>query len=271
MRSSQVAYLLAFWGFFASILASAQPAQNTLLAAYSSPVRDPQAVAVLQQAIAKMGGNVPSDSTATGTVTIVAGTETDQGTIRILTRGANQTREQIATAAHTTSDVYSAGLASEIVDNTVRPLSFERAATSQNVDFPLPFLAASLDNSNETLQLIGSEQLGAVPTIHVRAVNTYASNPGLAHLSVFSVIDIWLDANTYLPLKVGYVQRDGGGAAPRVQMEVLFAQYQTQAGLSYPLVIEKKFNGVLWMTINIQSVAFNSGLSDADFPVEVLQ
>jgi len=40
----------------------------------AAPVtRDPQAVALMQASVRTMGGKVPSDSVATGTITIVAG------------------------------------------------------------------------------------------------------------------------------------------------------------------------------------------------------
>ena len=52
-----------------------------------SIVRDQQALTVLQNAISAMGNAVPGDSVATGSVTIVAGTKTDDGTVRITTRG----------------------------------------------------------------------------------------------------------------------------------------------------------------------------------------
>jgi hypothetical protein len=99
MSSSRIAYLLAACVFSVSILASAQQAQSSLPTVNSLPVRDAHAVTALQQAIAAMGGTMPSDSTATGTVTIVAGSETNQGTIRILTRGTQQTLEEVQTPA----------------------------------------------------------------------------------------------------------------------------------------------------------------------------
>src|SRR2546429_7725110 len=64
----------------------------------SSPQRDPQAVALLQASVASMG-ILPADSVATGTLTISAGSSIETGKIRILTRGTDQTSEEIGRAS----------------------------------------------------------------------------------------------------------------------------------------------------------------------------
>src|SRR3970282_1368534 len=76
--------------------------------------RDPQAVAILQQSVAAMGGVVPSDSVATGTVVLVAGSKTEKGTIRILTRSLNQTAERIVTPEGQRAVIYAHYRAKEI-------------------------------------------------------------------------------------------------------------------------------------------------------------
>lgn len=82
--------------------------------AAQQPPRDPQALAILQQSLVAMGGTVPMDSVATGTVVLVAGSLTENGTIRIVTRGSDQTAEQIQTSAGSRLVIYSRGFASEI-------------------------------------------------------------------------------------------------------------------------------------------------------------
>src|SRR5207244_9922593 len=72
-------------------------APTPLQSVHSFPTRRSSdlALAVLQGAFAAMGGSVPSDSTANGTVTTVAGSQTESGSVIILTRGTDQTSEQI--------------------------------------------------------------------------------------------------------------------------------------------------------------------------------
>src|SRR5437660_1887586 len=75
--------------------------------------RDAKALAVLQTAAATMGKSAPGDSTAVGTVTTIAGSLTETGTAKILTRGTTQTSEQIQTP-HGFTVVYSSGQASRV-------------------------------------------------------------------------------------------------------------------------------------------------------------
>src|SRR6266481_1211427 len=90
--------------------------------------RDPQAVALLQGSLKTMGGAVPADSAATGSITIVAGSQTSTGTVRILSRGTDQSSEQITLPQSTNTLTYSRGLASETLDATAKSLSLERTA-----------------------------------------------------------------------------------------------------------------------------------------------
>lgn len=238
------------------------------LAAQQTPQRDAQAVAILQQSLVAMGGTVPTDSVATGTITVVAGSTSETGTIRILSRGVDQSAEQIQTTAGNRAVIYSRGFANEVRGTTVKSLQLELVVTSQSPDFPLPLLAAALNNPDIALQYIGLETLAGVPVQHIRFWNSFGSQPTLKHLAGFSIRDVWLDAGTGLPRKLGYDRRAASGAEPRIALAVFFSDYRNVGGVVYPFRIQKSLNGTPWTTITIGSVAFNTGLTDADFPVQ---
>jgi len=229
--------------------------------------RDPQATALLQSAVHSMGGNVPTDSVATGNVVVVAGSLTTSGTIRILTRGTDQTSEQFSLSQSTDTTVYSRGAANATTYGKTESLSLERTASCQSAVFPLPFLAAALTNSDEAIQYIGLETLGQAQVRHIHTWNTYNSNPSLQFLSDFTITDIWLDASTNLPLTISFTRRDGSGAQPKIPIAFSYSDFQSANGVLYPYQIQESVNGTHWATITIQSVALNTGLIDADFPV----
>ena len=95
--------------FFALPLA----AQQTATTGSQSPERDPQAVALVQKSVAAMATNIPTDSSATGTVNIVEGSSNSNGTIEILTRGSEQTAETLNLPDGLRTLVYSNGAAKE--------------------------------------------------------------------------------------------------------------------------------------------------------------
>lgn len=259
MRLARFAFLVVF-----ALFAQIAVAQQTT----TSVQRDPQATALLQAAVNVMGGTVPKDSVAAGSIIIVAGSQTSTGSIQILTRGTNQSSEQITLPQSTTTITYSGGLADQTINSVTTGLSLERAATSQSVLFPLPFLAAALANSDVSVQYIALETLNQSSVQHILLQNSFASQPQLQQFAELAVFDVWLDANTALPQRISYVRRDASGAAPRIPLDTYFTAYQTISGVAYPSQINISFNGTPWATINISSVSLNTGLTDSNFPIQ---
>jgi hypothetical protein len=235
----------------------------------STPSRDPQAVAIVQQSLATMSQSTPSDSTASGTVTLVAGSLTDSGTITILTLGTSQTSEQMQTIdAGYQATIYSNGQANQVQGSTSTSLQQELVVTSQSPDFPLPFMTAALNNSDESFQYVGIETLNGVSVSHIRFWDTFASTTLPQSLAPLSTYDVWLDANSSLPLQLSYISQAYQGTAPQTLVQLNYSNYQQAGGSLYPMMIGKSLNGTPWASIVIQQVQLNTGLTDANFPVQ---
>jgi hypothetical protein len=235
--------------------------------AQSAPSRDPQALAVLQQAITAMGGSAPNDSTATATINTSSGAATDTGTVVVMTRGNDQTSEQMQTGSATVTLVYSQGTAAQVQGETVTPIPMESAVTSQSADFPLPLLVGMLNDPDSAYAYIGLETLNGANAHHIQLWTTFASVPSLTAIATFSVRDIWLDVASGLPLRISYEDHLGQGASSSVAFDVMFSNYAAVNGVQYPFLITKSVNGTPWATITITNVVFNTGLTDTNFPV----
>ena len=233
----------------------------------SPPPRDPRALVLLQQSLAAMGGVVPADSVATGTVTITAGSKTDTGTIRILTRGLSQSVEEFDLPDGKWSDIFSGGLGAHKAADKLEEQSLEWACSAQSASFPLVLISSFLNNPDSAFEYVGLEESGGAKLHHIRITNTFASNAKLKHLSEFSIRDLWLDAASGLPRRLSYERRAAGGAEPRIPMEVRYSDFRTVAGILYPFRIEKDFNGTPWATIKVSSVTFSTSLTDLVFAV----
>lgn len=231
----------------------------------SASARDPQAVSLLSQSVTAMAAVVPSDSVQTGTVQIGSGAVS--GSVQIQTLGSAQTSLQVRTSFASWTVVYSQGQATRTDDGTSTSLSLEATSTSQCSFFPLPFVTGILQNRDTALQFVGNETLNGVSVQHVRTWNTFQSSPIWQFLSPFTLMDIWLDTASRLPRRVSFVFQDGQGATPKIPNVIDFASYQTTGGVTYPTQISQYVDGTLWMTVSIQSTAFNTGLTTADFPV----
>lgn len=189
-------------------------AQQSTTPATQPVARDPQAVALVQQAISVMGASAPSDSIATGTVAIVAGSLSTEGTYRVLTRGLNQSSEQIQTPDISQTTVYSGGQAEETRDSVASPIPVERAITSFSSDFAVVFLVAALNNPDISFQLIGAETVDSVQVQHVRFWNTFPSQPSLKSLASFTITDLWTSVTSGVPYRLSYTRHEAGGDAP---------------------------------------------------------
>jgi len=244
--------------------AGSQQATSTSTA---PPQRDAEAVALLQQSVASFGSIQPFDSTATGSVTITAGSLTTEGTVTILTKGVTETSIQFHMPENPWTVIFANGQANKVeaTQTTVYPL--ELAASSQCLYFPLPYLYSVLSNPDYSIQYVGQETLGFSTANHILVQNTFNSATAYQSLSSFTTADIWLDATTALPVKIGMVHRDGGGSAPRIPFSVVYSNYQTVSGIRYPFTIQEYVTDTLWATTTVQSVSFNSGLTDSNFQV----
>ncbi len=229
--------------------------------------RDPQAVALLQAAAAAMGGTVPADSVAAGKISITAGSKTESGTIRLLTRGFNQTAEHVDTEEGKRAVIYARNRAVEVHNGSVQKLWMELVVTSRSVLFPVIPLADALGDPETGYEYVGRETLAGVLVEHLRFWKTFASSPDLQDLAEFTVIDLWVDSASGLPHKLAYERRPAGGDAIGIRVEVYFSDYRNAGWLVYPFQIKKSLNGTPWATITIESVALNTGLTDLDFPV----
>jgi hypothetical protein len=232
-------------------------------------LKDPEAIAVLQQSFAAMGNSVPSDSIAMGNITIVAGTKSSQGTIRVLTRGTGQSSVQVTVPEGTRTLIYSTGQANELVGSTVNVLSLELAVTSQAPGFPSPIIATLLTDPDTSFQYVGLETSNGMSLHHISAWDSFASQKDMQLLANFSMRDIWIDAASGLVQRLSYTRRAAHGAAPGIAVNVFYSDYRSVSGVLYPYSIQESWNGTPWATITIQNVSLNNGLTDADFPIQL--
>ena len=253
---------LVSFGLALLLISASLPAQQS-----PPPQRDPQALAILQGAFAAMGGSVPSDSTANGTVTTVAGSLTETGSAVILTKGTSQTSEQIQTP-HGFTLVYANGQASQVINSVVTTLSSELASSSRSVAYPVPLIAAVLNNPDSGYVYLALESLNGLQVHHLQCWNSFNSQPRFQFLAPFTLTDIWIDAASGLPQRISQVQKAGRGSEPRLKIDVYFSDYQKVSGVLYPFLIQKSLNGSPWITFIITSVTFDTGLTDANFPVQ---
>lgn len=230
--------------------------------------RDRAAVTALTAAITNLGGVPPRDSVALASIKVTSGSSTEEGKMKITTRGMQQTSEEITLPSGTQSLIYSLGASNDRRGGAKPgedPLSFELSLSAHSPIFPLPWLASHYANNDIEILNLGSEVLSGTSVVHLRLTNTFNSIPNQRHYSNFTVTDVWLDAKTSLPAKISYERRDAGGPVAPLPISYEYGDYRNVQGVLYPFQIHKFVNGTLWASITIQDVQLNTGVADAAF------
>jgi hypothetical protein len=86
------------------------------------------------------------------------------------------------------------------------------------------------------------------------------SGPLLQHLTE---MDIYLNSTTFLPVELQFNIHPDGNASIDIPIAIEYSNYQTVSGISLPFHVQKYMNNNLALDIQIQSTAFNSGLTAA--------
>jgi hypothetical protein len=210
-----------------------------------------------------MGGTVPNDATATGTITITAGGGMEFGQFRCIQRGADQAVEEVDNRVSRKQVRYSKGLGATSDGYETKPASMELAVSSRPACSPLSLIAEALTQPEVRIEYVARELVEGKDAHHIRIART-SSNPRLKHMSEFSARDLWIDGSSGLPLKVSYFVSEAVGA-PRVANEFAYSDWRNFSGILFPTAIAQKFNGTPYATILIQSVSVNTGVSEAAF------
>lgn len=227
--------------------------------------RDQQALAVAAQSFKAMGGTLPSDSRAVGSYSRVKGSSRDTGSIQILTRNTDQTAEVLTNSAGSTQVVYSRGYASQKDASGATPFDLEESLASNSGMFPLFIVAQAVLNPSSTLVFIGVENVNGVPANHI-CIGTGGLDPNFSAVLNYGMKELWVAVKTGLPLKMSYQLYEAQGSPP-VEIAMFYSRFQAVKGVLYPFSIKENFNGTPYMDISITSVAFETGLSDLDFPL----
>lgn len=261
MASRSLCFRRLFWLFLLTT-----PSWSSVQDAKARP-EEGEARAALSKAISRMGATAPKDSMSAGHVDLIEGTRHREGRIWITTRGLDQCAESTQFENDRRLKIVSHGEVRETSRGGSHMLSLESFESSQCMEFPLPWLQSVERDPDMAFNYIGEEVLDNTPVLHIRFWNTFASKRALEALAQFTTKDLWIDAVTGLPKQVSFERKEGRGAVPGFKITISFSGWRVQNGVAYPGQIDKTLNGVPWMSITMQSVAFGVGLTDDDFAV----
>ena len=135
---------------------------------------------------------------------------------------------------------------------------------------PLSIIQAALATS-AVAQYIGRETRNGIPVDHIRFSRQLANFRSASEAAIFSQLsqtDIYLDANTHVPLAIAWKAHFDNDYRSDVPVEIRFAGYGANQGVSVPARIQRLVAGSLNLDLRINSVQLNTGINDSEFAVQ---
>ncbi len=237
----------------------------------TAPQRDPQALTILNQALAASGGatSVASiqDFTATGSITYFwAGSEV-QGVATIKARGATNFRVDASLPQGTRSWVSNSAKGSvKEADGQVSAIPPHNAIHLGALSFPQLKIAAVLNNPALSIQYAGSAQVGVrqVNVVHAQLRLDSTSDPD-GSVSPLSAMDFLIDTATSQVVSIRDAFHPAGDSMQDVTHEIAFADYRSVNGCLVPFSVTETVGGQETWSIELSTITFNTGLTNADF------
>jgi hypothetical protein len=239
------------------------------ISAFSQGVQDPQAVSILSSCLTASGGAsavaAVSDFSGTGTATFYwAGSQITANTT-LKGRGTQQFRVDATLSAGTRSWAISHDTGALVeADGTRSKIPYYNAINVGIESWPVPNIVAVLADPNAMITTLGLVQNEAGRVYQIHTARTDPNNPDPVLANIQSV-DYLIDPNTFMLLGTVNSTYSTGDLSQSYRRVVLFSDFRNQGVVAFPFAMVEIISGQQTWSIQLTSVAFNVGLSDADF------
>jgi hypothetical protein len=231
--------------------------------------RDPSAIAFLNRAVTAAGGSTAisaiQDFTAQGTMTYFWSNQ-EQGQSTIKSRGLSQFRIDTALPEGTWSYIVNNAAGEFALPNgPVIALAGHNTFNAGALTLPICTINAATLDSTATIIDMGTVKFGSAV---VRQIRIQRSLPGDTNgsLSKLTRRDFFFDPTSSLLVEIQDAVHPPADAVNGTLLHVLdFGNYQKINGIVVPFSVTETLNGQQTWTVQLSSLVFNTGLSDADF------
>jgi hypothetical protein len=242
------------------------------LAAQQTATSSPQALQLLQRSLSALSsGQTLTDVTLTGTARRIAGSDDESGTVVLKATASGSSKIALSFSSGNRNEVRSTSNNSLTgswsgPDGVPHPISYHNLMTDSGL-FP-DFTLANLIASQKTVATyVGQETRNGSTVIHISAYQQLPGITGDAALlpQHLSQIEIFLDPTTLLPASIAFNTHPDNNALLEIPIEVDFSDYRVANGIQVPFHVQKYLNNSLFLDLQFQSVAVNTGLTTGLF------
>ena len=238
---------------------SQTPSQSNL----PLPVKDPQAVSVVSQALSAAGGNAAiaaiGDYTATGNITYHFDVDRDvQGTVMVRGNGVDQLRIDSNLPSGTRSESTSGITSFKSENGSVQQI--HRPSPMAPARLVLPYLELMMGSiSTKSLSLLskGQTQLDGHTVYDIQVQHVLP--PNLSARTPYVTIDFFIDSTSFQVLMMQDTLSES------LIRQVRYSQFTSIGGVSVPFALNTRINGQPVWDISLAGISFNRGLTTSDF------
>jgi hypothetical protein len=252
--------------FGVSLNLNAQQASTTLQ-------RDAQAVALVQQSLAAMGGTQAlafADSLAAGTA-LSFKPDGSSVTLSIVkkSKGTKMIRTEVQRPEGTRLRIVNGGTgAIQNPDGTIRRLFSNNTVAERIEHIPALSILSEWQSSNVEVRYVGTDTVNGSPVQMVAISLIPTSDPQWVRFYRSTTQTLfYIDQATNLVSKIQYQNFAENDSNVSEKVEIFFTDYRVASGVQVPFTQSTYADGRLRSTLTLTSVAFNMGLTEAEFAI----
>ncbi len=226
-------------------------------------MRDPSAIAVLQNSVSAMGGSTSwqavQDWTIAGTVT-TNGSSQPASNFSWIGSGA-EFRLETDTASTTNAFLSGHGSPARILNGVVSSLNYFVARANPPLYLPGVRLMQELNNQQLTIRYVGAAAMHGKAAIQI-----HISDDSDAQGSLITPHEWFFDATSFMPLEVQFRVPPNENPQNYISGTEDFWQFQVMGGLTVPSQLSlSRGDGSPTRSFVLNSVTFNSGVPQSTF------
>jgi hypothetical protein len=235
----------------------------------TTPTRDPQAMSVLSNTVAALGGAAIAaiqDTVVQATFTPPPNHGAGPGTVTFKTKGANKIRSDASNGSATAISIFNNGREFRTTPKGLAPAQSANADHKRIEHLPALMLAQELARNDFAAAFVGKETVEGRDVNHIRLFRVSNRNPSFdAQLTKNSELNVFVDAQTSRILKISFPYVAENDWRQSVPMEIFYDEYKTVNGIAVPFHVRTVFNGQPAGELQVTSVAINQGTPDSIF------
>jgi hypothetical protein len=139
---------------------------------------------------------------------------------------------------------------------------------------PALLFSRLLADKARAFQHLGTALVEGQPLEHIKVRDGNPTVPDKAPAQVAQLtqhlteMDLYLDPNTSLPMKLAFNEHPDNDASRDIPVEIRFSDYRAVDGTQVPFRLQKFVNGTLLLDVRVELATLNSNLSASTFAVQ---